>query len=111
MKSGSHKNMSDVLSTAYLLTDIAAQKSLSKSSSAGATSVTCVVRRDRKGVRHIYTANCGDARAVLSRGGSALRLSKVCVCVCVWHERWAAVWACLRVCVCVVTPATLANRR
>eukprot|EP01123_Difflugia_compressa_P002604 TRINITY_DN13345_c0_g1_i1.p1 TRINITY_DN13345_c0_g1~~TRINITY_DN13345_c0_g1_i1.p1 ORF type:complete len:201 (-),score=36.34 TRINITY_DN13345_c0_g1_i1:59-571(-) len=42
---------------------------------AGACVVTAIVRRvDDK--RYIYAANAGDARAVLSRGGSAIRLTK-----------------------------------
>lgn len=41
----------------------------------GATAVTCFVRRvDRVG-RVLTTANCGDARAVLSRAGRPVRLS------------------------------------
>lgn len=41
----------------------------------GATAVTCFVREDDEG-RVLTTANCGDARAVLARGGRPLRLSE-----------------------------------
>jgi len=40
----------------------------------GTTSVTCVVRRTERGIV-LFTANVGDSRAVLSRAGTALRLT------------------------------------
>mmetsp|Transcript_5347 Transcript_5347/g.11255 ORF Transcript_5347/g.11255 Transcript_5347/m.11255 type:complete len:489 (+) Transcript_5347:313-1779(+) len=40
----------------------------------GTTAVTCFVRHDGN-ARRLYTANAGDARAVLCRNGAALRLS------------------------------------
>mmetsp|Transcript_12854 Transcript_12854/g.31249 ORF Transcript_12854/g.31249 Transcript_12854/m.31249 type:complete len:258 (-) Transcript_12854:56-829(-) len=41
----------------------------------GATAVTCLIRVEN-GKRRLYAANAGDARAVLSRGGQAVRLTK-----------------------------------
>lgn len=41
----------------------------------GATAVTAFLRRSSSGARILTVANCGDARAVLSRGGRAMRLS------------------------------------
>jgi hypothetical protein len=44
----------------------------------GSTAVVCIVRTVGP-KKYLYTANCGDARAVLCRNGRAQRLSKVCV--------------------------------
>jgi len=41
----------------------------------GCTSVTCIVVGKGEN-RHLYTANVGDARAVLARGGTAVRLTE-----------------------------------
>ena len=41
----------------------------------GATAVTCLIREE-EGRRRLYAANAGDARAVLCRGGQAVRLTK-----------------------------------
>jgi len=41
----------------------------------GATAVTCLIRQE-SGKRRLYAANAGDARAVLCRGGKAVRLTK-----------------------------------
>mmetsp|Transcript_58074 Transcript_58074/g.136399 ORF Transcript_58074/g.136399 Transcript_58074/m.136399 type:complete len:283 (-) Transcript_58074:54-902(-) len=41
----------------------------------GATAVTCLIRTEG-GKRRLYAANAGDARAVLARAGTALRLTK-----------------------------------
>lgn len=41
----------------------------------GSTSVTCVLRQEQGGKRVLYTANVGDSRAVLVRGGKAIRLT------------------------------------
>lgn len=41
----------------------------------GSTAVTCLVRNGPT-KHYIYTANCGDARAVLCENGKAIRLSK-----------------------------------
>lgn len=42
----------------------------------GATAVTCLLRQVPNVGRLLTVANCGDARAVLSRGGRAVRLSE-----------------------------------
>jgi len=57
---------------AYLLTDMQSRQAGIMAS--GATSVTCLLDRN-EGLGKVYTANCGDARAVLIRRESALRLS------------------------------------
>mmetsp|Transcript_29581 Transcript_29581/g.59743 ORF Transcript_29581/g.59743 Transcript_29581/m.59743 type:complete len:262 (+) Transcript_29581:120-905(+) len=41
----------------------------------GATAVTCLIRTEGER-RRLYAANAGDARAVLCRGGEAVRLTK-----------------------------------
>eukprot|EP00186_Timspurckia_oligopyrenoides_P003152 CAMPEP_0182444012 /NCGR_PEP_ID=MMETSP1172-20130603/2595_1 /TAXON_ID=708627 /ORGANISM="Timspurckia oligopyrenoides, Strain CCMP3278" /LENGTH=326 /DNA_ID=CAMNT_0024639461 /DNA_START=200 /DNA_END=1177 /DNA_ORIENTATION=+ len=41
----------------------------------GTTSVTCYICKDAQGRTVLYTANAGDARAVLCRNGNAVRLS------------------------------------
>ena len=42
----------------------------------GSTAVACLVRREGPTAeRVLYAANVGDSRAVLSRGGTALRLT------------------------------------
>uniref|UniRef100_A0A6U2DHD6 PPM-type phosphatase domain-containing protein n=1 Tax=Hemiselmis andersenii TaxID=464988 RepID=A0A6U2DHD6_HEMAN len=41
----------------------------------GATAVTCMVRREG-GVKKLYAANAGDARAVLCRDGTAVRITR-----------------------------------
>ncbi|GMH82856.1 hypothetical protein TrVE_jg2144 [Triparma verrucosa] len=55
---------------AYLLTDIQSRQAGIMAS--GATAVSCLVDQ---GEKKIYAANCGDARAVLCRKGSTLRLT------------------------------------
>ncbi|CEL95824.1 unnamed protein product [Vitrella brassicaformis CCMP3155] len=44
--------------------------------SSGATACVCLVQEE-KGVRKVYTAHLGDARAVLNRGGKAHRLTSM----------------------------------
>jgi len=80
-----HKNLLDLLTTnpdinpsealrqAYLLTD--KQMSETQIQFSGTTSITSLVRKERDGRRVLYSANAGDARAVLSRNGKAERLS------------------------------------
>jgi len=41
----------------------------------GTTVVSALIHVDSAGVKRIYTANAGDARAVLARGGKGVRLS------------------------------------
>lgn len=43
----------------------------------GATAVCLFLREEEKGQRTLYSANIGDARAVISKGGKAIRLSFV----------------------------------
>lgn len=42
---------------------------------AGTTCVSSLLRVESSGEKKLYTANCGDARAVLARGGKGFRLS------------------------------------
>lgn len=42
----------------------------------GSTAVTCYLKGEKDGKQVLYTANCGDARAVLVRGDKAVRLSR-----------------------------------
>lgn len=41
----------------------------------GSTGVTCTLVADRAGAHHLFCANVGDSRAVMSRGGVAVPLS------------------------------------
>lgn len=43
----------------------------------GATAVCLFLCEEEKGQRTLYSANIGDARAVISKGGKAIRLSFV----------------------------------
>lgn len=61
------------MKAAFLLTDT--EGNASNEMAAGATAVACIVRRSGSS-RYVYTANCGDARAVLCHDGRAVRLSK-----------------------------------
>ena len=73
---GKRRSVADCLTCAYLLTDIeTSKKNLMVS---GSTSVSCLLMpTDHAGGdgRVLYTANVGDSRAVLCRGGRAVRLS------------------------------------
>jgi len=66
------EKMSTVFTASYKETDEEMKPTIP---SAGACVVTCVIRsiNDR---RYLYVANAGDSRAVLSRGGTAVRLSR-----------------------------------
>ncbi len=57
------------LERAYLITDMQSRQAGIMTS--GATAVTCLI-----GDKKLYAANCGDARAVLGRGGKAIRLTR-----------------------------------
>jgi len=57
---------------AYLLTDMQSRQAGIMAS--GATAVTCILDRS-EGAGKVYTANCGDARAILVRKNSVIRLS------------------------------------
>mmetsp|Transcript_23614 Transcript_23614/g.32227 ORF Transcript_23614/g.32227 Transcript_23614/m.32227 type:complete len:320 (+) Transcript_23614:74-1033(+) len=60
------------LKESYLETDI--QVAENKITYSGATSVSCLIATIEE-KRMLYTANCGDARAVLCRNGKAIRLT------------------------------------
>jgi len=68
-----HKSMDDAFNAAFLVTDIKCQTAL-RDCAAGSTAVACLVRMVGQ-KRYVFTANCGDARAVLCRNGAAERLS------------------------------------
>lgn len=70
-----HKSMDDAFNAAFLVTDIKCQTAL-RDCAAGSTAVACLVRMVGQ-KRYVFTANCGDARAVLCRNGAAERLSLV----------------------------------
>lgn len=66
------KPFSDLYTTSYLATD--GQLRRQNILRSGSTSVTCVVKLVG-GRRKLYTANVGDSRAILVRGGRAVRLT------------------------------------
>jgi protein phosphatase PTC1 len=68
-----HKSVEECMRTSFLMTDIECAKKGEAAS--GSTAVVCIVR-NVGAKRYIYTANCGDARAVLCHDGMAVRLSK-----------------------------------
>ena len=67
------RSVEECLKAAFSVTDMEA--SLTGEQASGSTAAVCVVRRQGP-KRYVYTANCGDARAVLCHGGVAVRLSK-----------------------------------
>lgn len=74
------RSVEECLKAAFLMADIACARAVTQKS--GSTAVVCVVRREAprpgrtRGKRYVFTANCGDARAVLCHAGRAVRLSK-----------------------------------
>ena len=42
----------------------------------GCTSITCLLQKNEDGGRTLFSANCGDSRAVICRNGKATRLSE-----------------------------------
>ena len=68
------RSVEECLRAAFLYTDMSCHGTGEQAS--GSTAVVCIVRRAGD-MRCVYTANCGDARAVLCHGGAAVRLSKV----------------------------------
>ncbi|KAJ3140921.1 Protein phosphatase 2C 1, partial [Irineochytrium annulatum] len=76
-----NKHVAEVMNDAFLLTD--EQLSQKKTLFSGCTVIVAFVRTEEREQRSgakvkrrvLYTANVGDARAVLSRGGKAVRLS------------------------------------
>eukprot|EP01125_Pyxidicula_operculata_P014567 TRINITY_DN4866_c0_g1_i1.p1 TRINITY_DN4866_c0_g1~~TRINITY_DN4866_c0_g1_i1.p1 ORF type:complete len:273 (+),score=62.81 TRINITY_DN4866_c0_g1_i1:36-854(+) len=75
LSTGDYENtekMSNVCSQAYKVTDAEMKESVP---AAGACVVTAIVRQVGE-KRYLYVANAGDSRAVLSRAGKAIRLTK-----------------------------------
>jgi serine/threonine protein phosphatase PrpC len=68
------RSVEECLKAAFLTTDMLCNATGEQAS--GSTAVVCVVRR-QGAKRYVFTANCGDARAVLCHDGAAVRLSKV----------------------------------
>jgi hypothetical protein len=68
------RSMEECLKAAFLITDM--ECSATGEQASGSTAAVCLVRRQGQ-KRYVYTANCGDARAVLCHAGIAVRLSKV----------------------------------
>ena len=64
--------MEECLRAAFLLTDVECRDTGEQAS--GSTAAVCIVRRVAA-KRYVYTANVGDARAVLCHAGVAVRLS------------------------------------
>lgn len=66
------RSVADCVTSAYLITDIQSRKAGLMSS--GSTAVTCFLQH-KNGKRFLHIANVGDARAVLSANGKAVRLT------------------------------------
>ena len=66
------RSIEECFKSAFLITD--AEASVTGEQASGSTAVVCIVRR-QGAKRYVYTANCGDARAVLCHAGTAVRLS------------------------------------
>ena len=71
------KSIEQALSAAFLVTDVQCQTAL-KETTAGSTAVVVMVKLMHK-KRIIFTANCGDARAVLGLEKGCERLSFVSI--------------------------------
>ena len=75
-------SVEECLASAFLLTDMESHKEGLEKSGSGSTAVVCLLRTgeagrvaEEEGKKYLYAANCGDARAVLCNGGTALRAS------------------------------------
>jgi protein phosphatase PTC1 len=68
------RSVEECLKVAFLTTDMLCNSTGEQAS--GSTAVVCIVRR-QGAKRYVFTANAGDARAVLCHDGAAVRLSKV----------------------------------
>ena len=66
------RSVEECLKSAFLITD--AEAATTGEQASGSTAVVCLVRR-QAAKRYVFTANCGDARAVLCHAGVAIRLS------------------------------------
>ena len=70
-----YQSVANAFETSFLLTDIQTAKANLMVS--GSTATVNFLQVDAAtGRRHLHTANCGDARSVLSRNGVAMRLSR-----------------------------------
>lgn len=73
------RSVEECLKTAFLMTDIECAKTGEAAS--GSTAIVCIVRKEppkapgKPWKRYVFTANCGDARAVLCHKGVGVRLS------------------------------------
>lgn len=67
------RSVEECLRAAFVVTDVECGATGEQAS--GSTAVVCIVRRAGP-KRYVFTANCGDARAVLCHAGVAVRLSK-----------------------------------
>ncbi len=68
------RSLEECLKAAFLATDM--ECSMTGEQASGSTAAVCIIRR-QGAKRYVYTANAGDARAVLCHAGMAVRLSKV----------------------------------
>jgi protein phosphatase PTC1 len=69
-----YKEIINAFETSFLLTDI--QTAKANLAVSGSTAIVNFIQvDDATGTKHLHTANCGDARSVLSRNGVAIRLS------------------------------------
>jgi protein phosphatase PTC1 len=68
-----YHEITNAFETSFLLTDI--QTAKANLAVSGSTAIVNYIQVDTNGKRHLHTANCGDARSVLSRNGVAIRLS------------------------------------
>jgi serine/threonine protein phosphatase PrpC len=68
------RSTEECLKSAFLITDM--ECSMTGEQASGSTAAVVVVRK-QGAKRYAYSANCGDARAVLCHAGIAVRLSKV----------------------------------
>jgi len=68
------RSVEDCLTSAYIITDIQSRQANLMQS--GCTSITCLMLKAADGKRQMYSANAGDARAVICQGGKATRLSQ-----------------------------------
>jgi protein phosphatase PTC1 len=67
------EKVQEIMKTTYLETDNKMKTAVPTHH--GCTSVTCLITGTLPD-RHLFAANCGDARAVLCRGGKAIRLTQ-----------------------------------
>jgi len=65
----------EVLAKVYLETDEEIKNQFGQSEISGSTAVSVILAK-KDGNRVLYTANCGDARAVLARNKKPIRLTK-----------------------------------